>query len=64
MANDTSSCDPLTEDEIDLYMTLSWWFEGLLQVRKTSSLLSFSSPRGTDIWEKQQGSEGTFIVSS
>ncbi len=29
-----SGCDPLTPDEIALYMTISWWFEGLLQVRK------------------------------
>ena len=32
--SNSSECDPLSQGEIELYMTLSWWFEGLLQVRK------------------------------
>ncbi len=32
--SNSSECDPLSQGEIELYMTLSWWFEGLLQVRE------------------------------
>ncbi len=27
----SSACVPLTEREMDLYSSVSWWFEGLLQ---------------------------------
>ncbi len=40
--NASSPCDSLSEREIALYMTISWWFEGLMQV----SLKRYLSKKG------------------